>query len=84
MLKQNERGNRAEDKKMAKKTYTFDYKGDLLFVNNLRTDGLPQPLVNPPFKIKDFKLNGIGARNGTALTVPQSLHNSFESHDKSR
>ncbi len=45
-------GSKDDQKLLAKRTYTYDYNGDIVFIRNLRTDGLPNPLINPPFTIK--------------------------------
>ncbi|CDW75875.1 UNKNOWN [Stylonychia lemnae] len=50
-----QKGNALDDKNLAKKQITYDSKGDVIFIKNVRADGLPNPLLNPPFKIKSQK-----------------------------
>lgn len=40
---------------MGKKQFTYDSKGNLIFVKNFRADLLPNPLLNPPYKVKEAK-----------------------------
>lgn len=45
-----------EDSSQQKKLITYDSKGDIIFVKNLRADALPNPVLNPPYKIKIQKI----------------------------
>jgi hypothetical protein len=40
---------------MAKKVFTYDYNGDLIFVRNVRADILPSPMLNLPFKFNEIR-----------------------------
>lgn len=47
-----EKGNAKDDKNMKKRLITYDSKGDVIFIRNFKADTLPNPLLNPPYKIK--------------------------------
>lgn len=50
-----EKGNAKDDKNMKKRVITYDSNGEVIFVKNFRADTLPNPLLNPPYKIKILK-----------------------------
>eukprot|EP00347_Sterkiella_histriomuscorum_P019977 403339569 len=50
-----EKGNSKDEKNMKKRLITYDSKGDVIFIKNFRADVLPNPLLNPPYKIKSQK-----------------------------
>lgn len=52
MRELDEKGNAKDDKNMKKRLVTYDSKGDVIFIKNFRADVLPNPLINPPYKIK--------------------------------
>jgi hypothetical protein len=55
MKELDERGNADTEKALKKKQITYDSKGDVIFIKNFKADSLPNPLLNPPYKIKSIK-----------------------------
>ena len=40
------------DKSQQRRLITYDSKGDVIIIKSIRADALPNPLLNPPYKIK--------------------------------
>jgi hypothetical protein len=55
-MKDNDTKSKNEgDKSQSKRLITYDTKGDVIIIKSLRADALPNPLLNPPYKIKGTK-----------------------------
>ena len=55
-LKEIDAKNKKEDEKGKKKLITYDSNGDIIIIRNIKADGLPNPILNPPYKIKGPKI----------------------------
>ena len=51
-LKELDAKNKKDDDKGGQKRITYDTKGDVIIIKNVKADLLPNPLLNPPYKIK--------------------------------
>lgn len=65
MKELDERGNADNDKALKKRLITYDSKGDIIFIKNLKADALPNPLLTPPYKIR---LNKHGTRGESQMS----------------
>ena len=55
MKEAEDKGSKEQDKHLSKKLITYDSKGDIIFIKTVRADGLPNPILNPPFKVKEIR-----------------------------
>ncbi len=47
-----------EDRAKDSQQYTYDNKGEVIFIKSPMADRLPNPLLNPKFRVKDASKNG--------------------------